>query len=96
MILCTFQGVEFTIISAVGNADDVRQNIRQRTGNQWWADRLVPTLPEDVETLPRARMLWGTLQQRFGNSDAPSQVQLSSFNTEVQFHLLVNWSKLRC
>lgn len=58
----------------VCNVDDVRQNIRQRTGNQWWADRLVPTLPEDIETLPRARMLWGSLQQRMGTQSTPAQV----------------------
>ena len=56
------------------HADDVRRAIKQRTGNQWWADRLVPVLPEDIETLPRAQMLWGSLQQRWQNpaTDADS------------------------
>jgi hypothetical protein len=58
------------------NADDVRRNIVQRTGNQWWAERLVPILPGDKETLPRARMLQNTLRQQFDTSAPQSQVKL--------------------
>ncbi|DBB07164.1 TPA: hypothetical protein ACH3X1_011734 [Trebouxia sp. C0004] len=54
-------------------ADDVRRNIVQRTGNQWWAERLVPILPGDREMLPRARMLQNTLRQQLDTSPPQSQ-----------------------
>ena len=60
------------------NADNVRKDIVRRTGNQWWAERLVPILPGDRETLPRARMLQNTLRQQLDTSAPQPQVSLSS------------------
>ena len=57
-------------------ADDVRRNILQRTGNQWWADRLVPVLPGDFETVPRARMLQQSLLQQWDTNDPEAQASL--------------------
>ena len=59
-------------------SDDVRQNIAQRTGNQWWAERLVPMMPGDRETLPRARMLQNTLQRQWNGFAPQSQVTASA------------------
>lgn len=57
-------------------ADRVRKDIVRRTGNQWWAERLVPILPGDRETLPRARMLQNTLRQQLDTSaPQPQRIQ---------------------
>ena len=52
----------------------MRKDIVRRTGNQWWAERLVPILPGDRETLPRARMLQNTLRQQLDTSAPQPQV----------------------
>lgn len=58
-------------------ADDVRRNILQRTGSQWWADRLVPVLPGDTETVPRARLLQQSLLQQWGANQTLAQVAVT-------------------
>ncbi|KAL0045149.1 hypothetical protein WJX82_010101 [Trebouxia sp. C0006] len=55
-------------------ADNVRKDIVRRTGNLWWAERLVPILPGDRETLPRARMLQNTLRQQLDTSAPQPQM----------------------
>ncbi|KAL3145629.1 hypothetical protein ABBQ32_003173 [Trebouxia sp. C0010 RCD-2024] len=73
-------------------ADDVRRNILQRTGSQWWADRLVPVLPGDTETVPRARMLQQSLQQQWGTNQSLSQgnTNLAAIQPEGAGQLVAN------
>ena len=54
--------------------DDVRRSIAERTGNQWWAERLVPLLPGDREMLPRARTLQNSILRQWDSSAPVSQV----------------------